>query len=72
MKHFAGLAAEAKADGSIQTAPDVETGVFFAFFAAYSLLYTVASVDLWERLPLDNEKFLSFSLYLLVSALKEK
>lgn len=72
MRHFANLMEEGKADGSINPNLDMKKAVFFAFFSAFSLLYTVSSTDksVWNMLQLDENEFLRFSFDLLTDALK--
>ncbi|NLI90619.1 MAG: hypothetical protein GX434_00030 [Peptococcaceae bacterium] len=41
MKYYMELVAEGKSDGSINPNLDITKAVFFAFFSAFSLLYTV-------------------------------
>lgn len=72
MRHFASLVAEGKADGSINPGLDTTKAVFFAFYSAFSLLYTVSSTDkgIWNILGFDEGDFLRFSFDLFTSALK--
>jgi AcrR family transcriptional regulator len=70
MSIFMDLIAAARADGSINPKLDIIKAVFFAFFAPYSLLYTVSSMSMWEMLELDEMEFLRFSFDLLADALK--
>jgi AcrR family transcriptional regulator len=72
MMHFANLVSEGKTDGSINTSLDMKKAVYFAFFTAFSLLYTVSTADksMWAMLGLDENEFLQFSFDLLADALK--
>ena len=70
MKYYVELVAEGKADGSINPNLDTTKAVFFAFFSPYSLLYTISSMSMWEKLDLEEDEFLQFSFDLLADALK--
>ncbi len=72
MKHYGDLVAAGKSDGSINTNLDMKKAVFFPFFLAFSLLYTVSSTDksMWDMLELNENEFLRFSIELLADALK--
>jgi AcrR family transcriptional regulator len=72
MRHFASLVEEGRSDGSINPGLDMRKAVFFAFFAAFSMLYTVSSTDknMWAMLGLEENEFLKFSFDLLTNALK--
>jgi AcrR family transcriptional regulator len=72
MRLFAQLVEESRADGSVNPKLDTRKAVFFAFFAAFSLLYTISSTDrnVMNILGLDENDFLRFSFDLLADALK--
>lgn len=72
MKHYMNLVTEGKSDGSINPGLDTRKAVFFAFFSAFSLLFTVSSTgkEVWDMLELDEDEFLRFSFDLFVNALK--
>jgi AcrR family transcriptional regulator len=72
MKHLMELVASGKSDGSINTNLDTKKAIFFAFFSAFSLLYTVSSTDksVWDVLELNENDFLRFSFDLFADALK--
>ncbi len=72
MKHYWDLVAAGKSDGSISTNLDMKKAVFFAFFSAFSLLYTVSSTDktVWDVLELGENEFLRFSFELFADALQ--
>lgn len=72
LRHYADLVAEGEADGSINPRLDMRKAVFFAFFAAFSMLYTVSSMDkgVWEMMGVEEDAFLRFSFDLLADALK--
>lgn len=70
MKYYMDLVAEGKSDGSINPKLDITKAVFFAFFSAFSLLYTVSSVSIWDKLELNENEFLRFSFDLISDALK--
>jgi AcrR family transcriptional regulator len=72
MRHFANLMEEGRADGSIKPSLDMRKAVFFAFFAAFSMLFTVSSTDksMWVMIGLDENEFLKFSFDLLTDALR--
>ncbi len=70
MKYYVELVAEGKADGSINPNLDITKAVFFAFFSAYSLLYTISLMSMWEKLAFEENEFLQFSFDLLADALK--
>jgi AcrR family transcriptional regulator len=72
MRLYAQLVEEGSADGSINPNLDARKAVFFAFFAAFSLLYTISSTDrnVMNILGLDENDFLRFSFDLLADALK--
>lgn len=70
MKHYMKLVDKARADGSINSGLDTKKAVFFAFFSAFSLLYTVSSLNMWDLLELDEKEFLNFSFDLVADALK--
>jgi AcrR family transcriptional regulator len=73
LRLYAQLVEEGSADGSINPELDARKAVFFVFFAAFSLLYTLSSADksMLEMLGLDEDDFLKFSFDLLVSAIKK-
>ncbi|MHB1316042.1 MAG: TetR/AcrR family transcriptional regulator [Christensenellales bacterium] len=70
MKYFMEFVAAGKSDGSINPNLDIKKAVFFAFFSAFSLLFTVSSLNMWDKLELDEREFLDFSFDLLADALK--
>jgi AcrR family transcriptional regulator len=72
MMHYANLVEEGRADGSINPKLDTKKAVFFAFFSAFSLLFTVSSTDkgVWAMMGLDEDDFLRFSFDLFADALK--
>lgn len=72
MMHYAKLVEEGKSDGSINPGLDTKKAVFFAFFSAFSLLFTVSSTDksVWDMMQLDENEFLRFSFDLFANALK--
>lgn len=72
MRHFAHLMEESRADGSINPGLDMRKAVFFAFFSAFSMLYTVSSTDkgVWAAMGIDEDEFLRFSFDLFTEALK--
>jgi AcrR family transcriptional regulator len=72
MRHYADLVAEGKSDGSINAGLDMKKAVFFAFFAAFSLLFTISSTDksMWDMMGLNESEFLQFSFDLLADALR--
>ena len=72
MKHFMDLMGRAKADGSINPNLDKKKAVFFAFFTAFSLLFTASSTDksMWKIMELDENEFIRFCFDLLIGALK--
>ncbi|NLI92940.1 MAG: TetR/AcrR family transcriptional regulator [Peptococcaceae bacterium] len=72
MKYYMELSAECKSDGSINTNLDITKAVFFAFFSAFSLLYTVSSLNMWDKLELNENEFLRFSFDLLADAIKHR
>lgn len=61
-----------KSDGSITTEADMKKAIFFAFFSAFSLLYTISSTDkgVWKMIGLGEDEFLSFSFDQIMNALK--
>lgn len=71
MQHFIKLMAQSAADGSINADLDRSQAIFFAFFAPFSLLYTVSTLNTWDQLQLDQKEFLEFSFDLMVDALKQ-
>jgi AcrR family transcriptional regulator len=72
MKSLAELATEGKSDGSINHDLDIKKAIFYAFFASFSMLYTISSTDksIWTALNLDENEFLHFSFDLIINALK--
>lgn len=70
MKYFMQLVAKGKSDGSINPKLDTTKAVFFAFFSPFSLLYTISSQSMWDRLELDSKEFLEFSFDLFITALR--
>jgi AcrR family transcriptional regulator len=71
MRYFAEIIREAKADGSINPGLDTKKAVFFAFFASFSLLNMLSSMQgAWDVLGLDEDDFIRFCFDMLVSALK--
>jgi AcrR family transcriptional regulator len=70
MKYFVDFVAAAKTDGSINPDLDMIKAVLYAFYTPFSLLYTVSSMNMWDRLPMDETEFLRFSFDLLINALK--
>ncbi len=61
-----------KVDGSIKTDVDMKKAIFFAFFSAFSLLYTISSTDksVWTMLELDEAEYLNFSFDLIINAIR--
>lgn len=70
MEYFIKLVEEAKEDGSIYPGIDTGKAVFFAFFSAFSLLYTVSTLSMWSKLDLGEGDFLKFSFDTIINALK--
>lgn len=72
IQHLREFVAAGRSDGSISTRLDLEKAVFFAFYSAFSLLYTISSTNksILDTLQLDEKEFLRFSFDLLVDALK--
>lgn len=71
MKYFMDFMIEGKKDGSIRPGLDMKKAIFFAFYSAFSLLYTVSSTGvLWEALDFDEHEFLEFSFDMFSNALK--
>lgn len=72
MNYLASLIAAGVSDGSINPKLDMKKAVFFGFFSAFSLLYTVAFTDksIWKALSIEEDEFLNFSFDLFVAALK--
>lgn len=72
MKSLASLIDAAVSDGSINPSLDIKKAVFFGFFSAFSLLYTVAFTDksIWQALSMEEDEFLKFSFNLFTDALK--
>lgn len=72
MESLGSLIAAAASDGSINPDLDLKKAVFFGFFSAFSLLYTVAFTgkDTWKALSMNEDEFLKFCLDLYVDALK--
>lgn len=72
MKHLMDLVVEAKSDGSINSSLDLQKAILFAFFASFSLLFTISSTDksIWDNLKIDENEFLRFSFDLIAGALK--
>jgi AcrR family transcriptional regulator len=72
MRHYANLVDEGRSDGSINPGLDTRKAVFFAFYAAFSLLFTVSSTDksMWAMLQLDENEFLRFSFDMIADALR--
>jgi hypothetical protein len=65
------LVAAGKSDGSINSNLEIRKAVYFAFFSAFSLLYTVSStVNYWDMLGFKENEFLQFSFDLLADALE--
>jgi AcrR family transcriptional regulator len=71
MEYFMKLVGEAKTDGSIDPSLDTGKAVFFAFFTAFSLLYTVSTQSMWSKLDLGEGDFLDFSFDTIINALKQ-
>ena len=73
MNHLASLIISGASDGSINPALDMKKAVFFGFFSAFSLLYTVAFTDksIWNTLSMSEDDFLNFSFDLFADALKK-
>ena len=71
IQHFASLIEEGHADGSISPALDMKKAVFFAFFSAFSLLYTVSTSDdgVWNMMGIDKHDFLQFSFNVMADAI---
>ncbi len=59
-------------DRSIKPEADMKKAIFFAFFSAFSLLYTISTTDkgIWKILELEEADFLSFSFDQIMNALK--
>jgi AcrR family transcriptional regulator len=72
MLHLSSLMAAGASDGSINSKLDMKKAVFFGFFSAFSLLYTVAFTDksIWNALSIDEDEFLKFCFDLYMNALK--
>lgn len=71
MKYFLDFMTEGKKDGSINPGLDMKKAMFFAFYSAFSMLYTVSSTGiLWELLDLNESEFLEFSFDMFAKALK--
>lgn len=71
MKYFLDFMTEGKKDGSINPDLDMKNAMFFAFYSAFSLLYTASATGmLWGLLELDEHEFLEFSFDLFIKALK--
>jgi len=70
MQYFMDFVASGHSDGSINPNLDIRKAIFFAFFAPFSLLYTVSSMSMWDQLELDENEFLQFSFDLFADALK--
>ncbi len=72
MLQITSLMAAGTADGSINPELDMKKAVFFGFFSAFSMLYTIAFTDksIWKALSMDEDEFLQFSFDLLADALK--
>lgn len=70
LSYFIELVNEAKADGSINPQMDMQMAVFFAFYSAFSLLYTVSMMNSWDMIEMDEQRFLQFSLDLFSDSLK--
>ncbi len=70
--HYLNLIEMGKRDGSINVALDVRKAVFFCFFAAHSMMYTVSSMgnEIWEMIGLEKNDFLQFSVELFSDALQ--
>lgn len=70
MRHFAAIVNLARTDGSIKAGLDAKKAVFFAFFASFSLLNMVSSMQgAWEQLELDEQDFIRFCFDMLADAL---
>lgn len=72
MRYLGSLIAAGTSDGSINPSLDMKKAVFFGFFSAFSLLYTVAFTDkgIWKSLSIEEDEFLKFCFDLFVDALK--
>ncbi|PKM95017.1 MAG: hypothetical protein CVU84_06760 [Firmicutes bacterium HGW-Firmicutes-1] len=72
MRSLASLSEAALSDGSINPNLDMQKAMFFGFFSAFSLLFTVAFTDksIWQALSMDEDEFLKFSFNLFTNALK--
>jgi AcrR family transcriptional regulator len=72
MRHLSELAASAVTDGSINPSLDPKQAVFFAFFTAFCILYTVSATDktMWEMLNFDENDYLRFCFEILTNAIK--
>ena len=70
-KHFSTLIEEGRTDGSISPGLDMKKAVFFAFFSAFSLLYTVStsSEGVWDMMGVDQHEFLRFSFDVITNAI---
>jgi AcrR family transcriptional regulator len=72
LRYYGELVEEGISDGSINPMLDTKKAVFFAFFTAFSLLFTLSSTDgsVWDMLGMEQDDFLQFSFDLLTDALK--
>ncbi len=70
MQYFMRLVEESQLDKSINPSLDAGKAVFFAFFSAFSLLYTVSTLSMWSKLDLGEGDFLTYSFDLLIGALR--
>jgi AcrR family transcriptional regulator len=72
IRSLGALSETALSDGSINPNLDMQRAIFFGFFSAFSMLYTVAFTDksVWQALSMDEDEFLKFSFNLFTDALK--
>ncbi len=72
MASLGSLVESAMQDGSINSDLEIPKALFFGFFSAFSLLYTIASTDksIWQTMGINENDFLKFSFNLLTDALK--
>lgn len=72
MKFYIDLVNEGMSDGSINKSLDTRKAVYFAFFAAYSLMNAVSAMNksAWDMVNLDPDDFLRFSFDMIADALK--
>ncbi len=73
MEHFATIIEEGRTDGSISPGLDMKKAVFFAFYSAFSLLYTVSMSDdgVWNMMGIDKHDFLRFSFDVMTDAIAQ-